>query len=69
MSSKSQSDDFNRLAQTYMNFGAPSRQRFEASFAPDFSMENDPGYLDAMKQACRDAGSFFNARSISSRTI
>lgn len=30
--------------------GAPSRDRYEASYAPGFTMQNDPGYMDALNQ-------------------
>jgi hypothetical protein len=36
------------MAQKYLEFGAPSRARYEASFAPGFTMANDPGYKDAL---------------------
>lgn len=42
------------IADRYYNLGAPSRGRFEASFAPGFSMANEPGYAGAL-QATSDA--------------
>jgi hypothetical protein len=48
-----QSNDYKGLADDYMAVGAPARARFEASYAPGFSMENDPGYQDALKQAAK----------------
>ena len=33
--------------------GAPSRGRYEGSFAPGFSMESDPGYTDALNQSAK----------------
>lgn len=33
--------------------GQPSRDRYEASYAPGFTMEKDPGYTDAMAQASK----------------
>lgn len=41
------------LAQQYMGLGAPSRARYEASFAPGFTMQNDPGYMDALNQTSK----------------
>jgi hypothetical protein len=49
--SSKQADTLNNLAQQYMAFGAPSRNRYEGSFAPGFSMANEPGYAGAMKSA------------------
>lgn len=40
--------DQKALADQYMAFGAPSRARYEGSFAPGFSMANEPGYKDAL---------------------
>ena len=50
-----QASAYSDAADQYMSYGAPSRQRFEASFGPGFSMENDPGYKDAMDQAAKAA--------------
>ena len=33
--------------------GAPSRTRFEGSFAPGFTMASDPGYTDALDQSAK----------------
>lgn len=41
------------LNNQYMAMGAPSRGRYESSFAPGFTMENDPGYTDALGQAAK----------------
>jgi hypothetical protein len=41
------------LAARYLEFGAPSRSRFESSFAPGFTMANDPGYTDALNQTAK----------------
>lgn len=41
------------LADKYMALGAPSRDRYEASFAPGFTMANDPGYTDALDMASK----------------
>ena len=36
-----------------MDMGAPSRARYEGSYAPGFSMESDPGYTDALDQTTK----------------
>ena len=43
-----QAQAYRDMAQKYLDIGAPSRSRFEASFAPGFSMANEPGYADAL---------------------
>jgi len=43
-----QTNDLKDLANKYMEFGAPSRARYEGSFAPGFTMASDPGYQDAL---------------------
>lgn len=48
-----QANAYKDLSRDYMAVGAPSRARFEASFDPGFSMENDPGYQEALKQAAK----------------
>lgn len=48
-----QANSLQELADKYMNLGAPSRDRYEASFAPGFTMANDPGYTDALNQASK----------------
>lgn len=53
ISANNQANKSDALAQQYMALGAPSRARFEASYAPGFSMESDPGYLDALNQASK----------------
>ena len=53
------------LADKWMSFGAPSRERYEASFKPGFTMSSDPGYQDALDQATR---SFTNRNSVGSGT-
>jgi len=45
-----QSNDLNALADKYLAIGAPSRSRYESSFAPGFSLENEPGYKAALDQ-------------------
>lgn len=51
--SKQQADAYKDLADKYMAIGAPSRARYEGSFAPGFTMENDPGYKDALDQSAK----------------
>lgn len=58
--SSKQSDTLAGLAKEYAAYGAPSRARYEASFAPGFSMAQDPGYQDAL-----DASSKATMRSMS----
>lgn len=41
------------LTQQYMDLGAPSRARYEASYAPGFTMANEPGYKDALDQTTK----------------
>ncbi len=48
-----QSSAFSDLAKKYMTLGEPSRQRYEASFQPGFSMSSDPGYRDALDQTTK----------------
>lgn len=43
-----QANSLGALAKQYMDLGAPSRARYEASFAPGFTMASDPGYQDAL---------------------
>lgn len=51
--SNQQSEAYERLARDYMAMGAPSRARYEASFAPGFTMDKDPGYTDALNQTAK----------------
>ena len=51
--SKDIADQQAQLAREYMALGAPSRSRYEASYAPDFTMANDPGYTDALNQTSK----------------
>jgi len=44
------SDLYRDLNNQYMAIGAPSRARYESSFSPGFSMENEPGYKAALDQ-------------------
>lgn len=48
-----QADAYSELAGRYEGYGAPSRARYEASYAPGFTMENDPGYKDALNQSAK----------------
>lgn len=43
-----QSGKLGSLATQFGEYGAPSRARYEASFAPGFTMASDPGYQDAL---------------------
>ena len=43
-----QASSLGGLATQFQAAGAPSRARYEASFAPGFTMANDPGYQDAL---------------------
>lgn len=43
-----QANAYSDLGEKYLSIGAPSRARFESSFAPGFSMENEPGFKDAL---------------------
>lgn len=56
-----QSKAFEELANKYLNLGAPSRARYEASYAPGFTMANDPGYKDALDQTTK---SFLHKASV-----
>jgi hypothetical protein len=53
VASSQQADAYKDLARDYMAVGAPARARFEASYAPGFSMEDDPGYKEALEQAAK----------------
>ena len=48
-----QSDKLYDLATRYEGYGAPSRARYEASYAPGFTMANDPGFQDALNQSAK----------------
>ena len=50
-----------RLSSQFAGFGAPSRARYEGSFAPGFSMANEPGYQDALDATTK---SFLHKASI-----
>ena len=56
-----QADAVKELGNKYFGIGAPSRQRYEASFQPGFSMANEPGYADALDQTTR---AFTNRNSV-----
>lgn len=55
-----QADSFRRLSDDAMTrwnqsmaIGAPSRERYEGSFQPGFTMANDPGYTDALNSTAK----------------
>jgi len=48
IASNNQANAQQGLSNQLLSYGGPSRQRFEASFSPGFSMTNDPGYQDAL---------------------
>jgi hypothetical protein len=48
-----QADSLQGLADKYFSVGEPSRARYEASYAPGFTMANDPGYADALAQSSK----------------
>lgn len=48
-----QSGALQALNDKYMAMGAPSRDRYEASYAPGFTMASDPGYTDALNQTAK----------------
>ena len=48
MGAREQRDMLRELSQQQMAFGAPSRARYEGSFAPGFTMGTEPGYSDAL---------------------
>lgn len=56
-----QAGALNDLADKYLAIGAPSRARYESSFAPGFTMAKDPGYTDALDQTTK---SFLHKASI-----
>ncbi len=45
--------DLKEIADRSWAAGAPSRSRYEASYAPGFTMNNDPGYTDALNSAAK----------------
>jgi hypothetical protein len=49
-----QANAYRDLGEKYLAVGAPSRARFESSFAPGFSMENEAGYKDALAQTTKE---------------
>jgi hypothetical protein len=56
-----QADRLSDLSDKYIEFGGPSRARYEASFAPGFNMNMDPGYKDALDQTTK---SFLHKASV-----
>ena len=53
IASKIQADAFRDMSDKYSAMGAPSRQRYEASFRPGFSLSNEPGFQDALNLASK----------------
>lgn len=51
--SNQQAGALDALSRRYESYGAPSRARYEASFAPGFTMASDPGYSDALDQTTK----------------
>lgn len=51
--SASQAGALKDLAEKYAGYGAPSRARYEGSFAPGFTMANEPGYKDAIDESSK----------------
>ena len=50
-----QTDAFKTLSDQFIGMGAPSRARYEASYAPGFTMSDDPGYMDSLNQSAKAA--------------
>ena len=48
MGSQQQTQAYKDLAQKYIDFGAPSRARYEAAMTPGFDITSIPGYKDAL---------------------
>ena len=46
--SSNQTNALKDLSAQYLQLGQPSRQRYEASYKPGFTMMNEPGYADAL---------------------
>src|SRR3990167_3725419 len=53
--SNQQANSLENIANKYAEYGAPSRARYEGSFAPGFTMASDPGYQDALDQSASAA--------------
>ena len=53
IAANNQANSLSALSDRYMSLGEPSRARYEASFAPGFTMANDPGYMDALNQSAK----------------
>jgi hypothetical protein len=49
-----QAEAYKELSDKYMGLGAPSRDRYESSFQPGFTMASDPGYSDALAQTTKE---------------
>ena len=48
LAAKKQTQPLQNASNQAIGAGAPSRARYEASFAPGFTMASDPGYSDAL---------------------
>ena len=57
-----QGDAYGDVASQYLALGAPSRARLEASYAPGFSMANEPGYQDALDLAANSSARAMSAK-------
>ena len=51
--SSQQQSALNSLNQQYLDMGAPSRDRYNASFQPGFTMASDPGYTDSLNMSAK----------------
>ena len=51
--SNNRSNALEDIAARFEGYGAPSRARYEASYAPGFSMDKDPGFTDALNQTSK----------------
>ncbi len=49
----SQANQLGAIADRQFAVGQPSRSRYEGSFAPGFTMDQDPGFLDSLNQASK----------------
>ena len=58
-----QASSLNNLAQQSMNFGAPSRARFESSMSPGFDPNSIPGYSAAVNDAMKSTLAQLSAQS------
>ena len=51
LSANQQQNALSSTANKYLELGAPYRERLNASYAPGFTLANEPGYKDAIDQA------------------